>query len=334
MKHTKNNGVELCVIRAEDAFSSEHIDYFIPQAYARQPLPLQEARTFCSTYSDIDVDSNVMWPNERRQSSFHKEKNNNKKEILLGELLGQARSLEELSFSSEPPVENTVVSRIRGTHCDASNVPSPQLMLELVLAIFLRGTGTEVEDTHSRCISSIDISGTLLGLAGACGPSFPVDVDGSPFPDFGNVMFFSDKKVQKRKKLTACTFAFACVAPLLWVPGNGRFRVTSFTCRHCCFSDRDAKALAFILRQRMSSFHLCVLENIDLSFNNITDDGADALKRAIKYNRHVKTLLLLGNNKIRNTNILRKIEDRLQKNKRKEEYLNCWLRLKWTLKGH
>jgi hypothetical protein len=110
------------------------------------------------------------------------------------------------------------------------------------------------------------------------------------------------------------------LAPLLFLRGGSRCRITSLTARRCDLNDSDAIGIATILRCPSlnavnGTNYECHLTHIDLSDNAITDEGADALKKAIKYNS-VIVELVLRENPIRNEKeVLNVIKRRLRNNR-------------------
>lgn len=336
-KQARNDDVEMCSLTTAEC-ARNHID-FVPRAYVRQPLPLREERSCSVACNGVGNAENAFETSGNQQELLppNRAGKSNKKQTLLRELVGQPENLDESALPLKTHVDDTVAPRLSGTQCDASRVPSPRLLAQLVSRVFLRRT----DPGGAGCVDTVDLSHTALGPVGPQGPSLAFDAEGNPLPNADDLRFFPDERRgwerrngAEQPNVAVRSLALAYVAPLLWVPGNGHFRVTTLKCHHCHLGDQDAKAIAFILRKRRSSFHLSVLENIDLSFNNITDDGADALKRAIKYNKHVKVLQLLGNEGIKNLCILETIQKRLQRNEAKQENLNIWLCLKWMLKGY
>ncbi|CUG94464.1 Hypothetical protein, putative [Bodo saltans] len=110
------------------------------------------------------------------------------------------------------------------------------------------------------------------------------------------------------------------LAPLLFLRGGSRCRITTLIAQRCDLNDSDAIGLATILRcpslnEQNATNYECHLTHVDLSENSITDEGATALKKAIKYNL-VITELLLRENPIRNEKgVLNDIKRRLRNNK-------------------
>ncbi|EKG07162.1 hypothetical protein TCSYLVIO_001710 [Trypanosoma cruzi] len=320
----------------------DRIDCFVPPAYTRLPVPLQEARTFYTAPADFGANGFAVLPTERL-GFFLDQEEPNTKHALLKELVGQPEhscSSSSSSLLSVPHIEETIASRLRGLFFDASHVKSSELMVELVSHIFL--SCMDPKRMSTGCIATVDLSHTVLGTVGLWGPQVHVDTHGNPsWRHRKDICYFPDKRFSRSKikwyKLQCMalrSLALAYVAPLLWMPGFGRFQVVELSCHHCCLGDQDAKALAFILRKRCSSGYVCLLETIDLSFNNITDDGADALKKAIKYNKRIRNLLLAGNEGIRKTQILVSINKRLKRNKEGRDNWTLLQHLKWLIKGY
>ncbi|KEG09292.1 hypothetical protein DQ04_05471060 [Trypanosoma grayi] len=314
------------------------IDCLVPPAYFRQPVPLQEVRTHYVIRGGDSTEDAVTSPTKRVDVLLDEDAKEDTKQNLLKALVGQPEHRCSLS-SVVPCVEDAVALRLVGTHCNASHVASPQLMVQILSVVLSVRTSPERESIG--CIASIDLSHTVLGAVGVDGPPLRFGADDNQHPQPAtNIVFFPDegrrRGTMKRERLDALalrSLALAYIAPLLWVPGLGHFRIRELVCRHCCLGDRDADALAFILRKRRSAHHMCVLEHIDLSFNNITDSGADALKKAVKYNRHVKVLCLAGNRGIAKMQTLDIIRERLAKNREGRSNLTALQHLKWLVKG-
>ncbi|ORC88604.1 uncharacterized protein TM35_000162420 [Trypanosoma theileri] len=318
------------------------INYFIPPAYTRQPLPLQETRAYYTVHKDVNTET-VIPPPRGSLGIFTNEDNiHDTKHNLLMSLLGQPEHLHSAQ-TTVPQIGDIISSRLCGSHCDASFIEDSQLLVQLISCI-LSGQGCPKEAGFER-ITSIDLSHTVLGVVGSRKSPYYAYKDGNPIPRingsctrvlpfFPNGIHIGDKRKNSKKEDTAyCSLAFAYISPLLWILGETRFNITELTCQHCCLGDHDAKALAFILRKRHSRRNVCVLERIDFSLNNITNVGAEALKKAVKYNKHVKTLNLIGNEGITDIRILEVIKKRLERNKEGRSNLNYFQRLKRWLKG-
>ncbi|KAH9599780.1 Leucine-rich repeat [Trypanosoma melophagium] len=317
------------------------IHYFVPPAYTRHPLPLQETRAYFTVHNDVNTET-VIAPSRDPLGIFTDEDGSilDTKHNLLESLLGQPEHIHSLQ-TTIPQIRDIVASRLCGSHCNATFIEEAQMLAQLVSCIL---TGQRIsEGANFECIASIDLSHTVLGVVGSQKSPYYADKDGNPIPRssgsrvlafFPNETNVHDKRKSMKKYGTAhCSLAFAYTAPLLWTPGGSHFNVTELTCQHCFLGDHDAKALAFILRKRQTQGNVCVLERIDLSFNKITNIGAEALKKAVKYNKHVKTLNLTGNEGIIDLRILHLIQKRLQRNKEGQKNLNCFQQLKRWLKG-
>ncbi|ESL10890.1 hypothetical protein TRSC58_01369 [Trypanosoma rangeli SC58] len=313
------------------------VDAFVPPAYTRLPLPLplQETRTHGAAPITGKVHDVFMRRKERLEFFLNEGEVDTKRALLEG-LVGQP---EHTTTTSASYAADTVASRMRGSLCDASHVTSSQLMLQLVSHVLLsRANPTRMD---IACITTIDLNHTVLGAVGLHESLLHLDVHSDPsLRHSGGFCQFPDErrgrhkiKQAKLQEMALRSLALAYVTPLLCMPGGGRFQVTQLICHHCCLGDQDAKALACILRKRRALHHVCYLEYIDLSFNNITDDGAEALKKAIKYNKCIQRLFLLGNEGVQKMGILESIQRRLKRNQEGRANWTLLQHLKWVLKG-
>ncbi|RNF09276.1 uncharacterized protein Tco025E_07046 [Trypanosoma conorhini] len=321
----------------------DRVDALVPPAYVRLPLPLQETHAYHAAPAAAEFDGVVMRPKERLEFLLEREEVDTKRALLSG-LAGQpAHSTGPSSFSSSSPsaaaaaaapnAEDAVASRVLGSLCDASHVTSSQLMGQLVSHVLLSRTSpTRVE---AGCIATVDLNHTVLGSVGRDGPLPSRDAHGDDICQFPDERRGRRKtRLAKLREAALRSRALAYAAPLLWVPGCGRFQVTRLVCHHCCLGDPDAEALAFILRKRRAAGYVCFLEYVDLSFNNITDDGAAALKKAIKYNKRIQKLFLLGNEGLQKMEILESIQRRLKRNQEGRANWTLLQHLKWVIKGY
>ncbi|RNF10636.1 hypothetical protein TraAM80_01452 [Trypanosoma rangeli] len=318
----------------------DRVDAFVPPAYTRLPLPLplQETRTHGAAPIKGKAYDVFMRRKEGLEFFLNEGEVDTKRALLEG-LTGQPEHTIRTSASSAPYAADTVASRMRGSLCDASHVRSSQLMLQLVSHVLLSRTNPTRIDT--ACIATVDLNHTVLGAVGLHEPLFHFDAHGDPilrhsegFCQFPDERHGRHKiKQAKLQEMALRSLALAYVTPLLWMPGGGRFQVTQLICHHCCLGDQDAKVLARILRKRRALRHVCYLEHIDLSFNNITDDGAEALKKAIKYNKCIRRLVLLGNEGIQKMGILESIQRRLKRNQEGRANWTLLQHLKWIFTG-
>lgn len=111
------------------------------------------------------------------------------------------------------------------------------------------------------------------------------------------------------------------IAPLLFMKGGSLFRITTLIAKQCDLHDADAIGLAAILRAPFknedngTNFE-CPLTHLDLSQNSITNDGAVALKKSIKYNTDIRMIILSENPITNEDGVLNDIKRRLRNNKK------------------
>lgn len=240
-------------------------------------------------------------------------------EVLLGAADGAAGDYGGGRLLPAPTVREEANFRLRGVHCDATYITSLPLLLRL-MGLILCGR-TNPARRMVGCVASVDLSHTTLGTVGAAGPPLWFDEqDGdsvAPWP-LADVCFYADQprpwsrcSSTVRSRLAARSLALCYFAPLLFIPGTPNYAVKQLVCTHCQLTDADAEALATIMAHRPTERHQCLLESIDVSFNGLTDAGAAALLRALRKNRTVTSLLLVGNTGITKQKILDGIERRL-----------------------
>lgn len=182
----------------------------------------------------------------------------------------------------------------------------------------------------------------------------------------------SETPAEVQKSVAERSLALTYIAPLLFTPGARLYRIRELVCSHCGLTDHDAHALALILKTGGSSHHgghrgasgggggggggeghrrrrgpasffnrgdkeghaamCCTLETLDISFNSITDAGMAEIKHAIKHNRHIRTIVVAGNNFRNRQKVIDGIERRLRRNREGKTsvswmHLQHWKRL-------
>jgi hypothetical protein len=211
------------------------------------------------------------------------------------------------------PLRNdAILSRIVDGQCDATRLQQAVDMVRLMKHL------TAKKRNDNALVWSIDISYTKLGLVGPFVPT-SFDADGRPTRDSKEpqaTLFWPDASECGVEDLAQRSLALTYAAPACFLRRPSSFQVRRLTARHCDLTDFDAFALAGVLRRKTSPDHLCTLEQIDLAFNYITDYGADALKKAVKYNTYVKTIVLEGNPITNHDGVLDELKRRLENNEK------------------
>lgn len=274
----------------------------------------------------------------------------NAKQGLMEALLGGAAGGGALMLGSERPLPSVAIgeevrARLQGPRCDATHLGSPALMVALIRAVLM--PRTDPSRPMMDCLTAIDMSHTQLGRVGPRGPQMRFD-------DAGNAMggataatrFYPDVCTSADATPAAVwrhaenrSLALTYIAPFLFIPGMRLYRITELTCTHCGLTDADAHALALIIRvgdgRRTGGLFRrsktrekigngegggsltmsCVLERLDISFNSITDVGMEEIRRSIKYNRHLKTIVLAGNRLEKKKKMIDAIERQLRRNR-------------------
>lgn len=248
----------------------------------------------------------------------------NVKRCLLEALLG-AEDAVGLDYGAGralpvPSPDEIAATRLQGTHLDAAHVSSPPLLGRLV-AVAL-SSRTDPARLLLGCVASIDISHTALGAVGRQALPELFDALGAP-RRWPAGLQLAECPRRLRDGIAATSLALAYVVLLLLDPSPQYYAVTQLTCVGCGLTDHDAAMLASMLGHR----HRCLLANVDLSLNDITDKGARRLLRSLRANRTVTLLLLVGNDGIASRDTLERIKRRLAQNsKRASPDSRSWLR--------
>ncbi|EPY32995.1 hypothetical protein STCU_02541 [Strigomonas culicis] len=147
------------------------------------------------------------------------------------------------------------------------------------------------------CVTVVNISHTAMGPVGAAGPPMSFMADGTPIATARAMRFYPDERLpyartpaRVRRAVAQRSLNLCYVAPLLFLPGGARYRVTELICQSARLTDHDAAALALILGETT-----CCLERVDMSRNLVTDKGADRIRKALKRNTLVVSFVLSGN---------------------------------------
>lgn len=236
---------------------------------------------------------------------------------------------------------------LKPNHCDATAVKTLIHMFSVSKAIMSAKSAELAErkayGDEASAIHSIDISGTRLGKQGRNAVPVLFGADGQAIPKSGGLTFWPDEReiTEQRQRfletsggkvdddledtyqavmldVAGRSLALAYIAPTLYLKKANFFSIRILTASNCDFTSHDASALAVILRWSNSAHntnYCCFLESVDLSNNAIDDQGAENLKKAIKYAPQLKVLQLKGNPITNRSGVLNEIKRRLRNNK-------------------
>jgi hypothetical protein len=168
------------------------------------------------------------------------------------------------------------------------------------------------------------MSNTKLGLQGPRRPPIRFDENNREVGDPGEARrwqdlggYWADEQAVGIDGIAKRSLALGVLAPLLRFCKPNRFMVRELVADNCDLSDHDAKGIAAILQAPPTTDEQekCVLEVLSLRNNWITNIGANALKKAVKYNKNICEIRLEGNRDISDFDILRTLEKRLAANR-------------------
>jgi hypothetical protein len=295
---------------------------------------------------DVFTATNTTWKPEELKA--------NAKQGLMEMLLGGAAA-EETMLSGvgrtlpAPSVTEEVQTRLRGVRCDATHITTPLLLVTLVRTILAKRT--DPARSLVDCVTAIDLSYTQLGKVTCDGPPLHFDDEGNELPPPPNAVvtrFYPDESLRRaespeevRKRVAERSLALTYVAPLLFTHGARLYCIRELICTHCGLTDEDAHALALILKTGSGSsgrggegskkkrgpaaffsterkgdgVMCCTLETLDISYNAITDAGMAEIRRAIRRNRRITTIVVVGNDLRNRQKVMDGIERQLQRNR-------------------
>jgi hypothetical protein len=223
------------------------------------------------------------------------------------------------------PGEMGLSGRFINSHCNASNVSTPALLVGIA-KVLREGTSAQGVGP-TKTITSINISNTKIGQQGPRTPPVRFDARGAevnPPPNAERVAdlggYWIDEAAVGIDGVARRSLALALMMPLLSLSSNpatgNRYQITEFVADNCGLTDSDAIGLAALIREPLPRNSRCFLTFLSLRNNLITNAGADALKKAVKYNRTICEVRLDGNRDISDFDILRTMEKRLAENRK------------------
>ena len=224
------------------------------------------------------------------------------------------------------PGEQGLASRFLGHHCNASNITTVALLVGVSKVIVsAKATGTSAS-LKNGLITTINLSNTRLGLQGRRRPPVRFDEHNkevNPPPPARTPVELGDYWVDESSVgidgIAKRSLALALIMPMLHIPRPAQYLIKDLIADNCDLTDADCIGLAAVMRMTYDSRICCALERLSLRNNKITNVGANALKKAVKYCKTICEIRLEGNSDISDFDILRTMEDRLAENRKNAE---------------